>query len=357
VTGSIRAVILKLAIFTLFTLAVTALLGMVIGNIQPFTRFYDVKAEFSDATGLLRTDVVKIGGVTIGKVTGSEVATEEGTAKAVVTLAIRKDVNLPRTVNAAIKFRNLVGQRMVVLVKDRDEPGGPVLPKDGKATIPLDQTSPAFDLGIVFNNLKPALQTLDADAANLVARAVVQIFAGREQRIKTMVADLADLADSIAARGPVVADLVTNLNTVVKNLADHDQELDSVLGSFDQILASLGGRSTELARALDGLGTASEGLAEVIGGNRPGLDRAIGQLETILAIAAKHKSDLDATLKALPGTTHAISRGTTYGEWANLHGVCVAGLCAPGFSSTSVRSGGVPDILAFATGARSGSRS
>ena len=35
-----------------------------IGNIQPFTRFYDVKAEFSDATGLLNTDVVKVAGVT-----------------------------------------------------------------------------------------------------------------------------------------------------------------------------------------------------------------------------------------------------------------------------------------------------
>lgn len=355
-TGSIRAVILKLAVFTAFTLAVTGLLAAVIGNIQPFANFYEVKAEFSDATGLLQTDLVKIAGVNVGKVAGAQVATEGGRAKAVVTLKIRDHVTLPRTVHAAIRFRNLVGQRMVVLEKADEDPDAPPLPKNGRAVIPLSQTSPAFDLGIVFNNLRPVLNALDPEDANVVARAIVQIFNGREERLQALVADLADLADSLGARGPVVADLVSRLNEVVTNIADRDAELDSILRSFDQLLAALGGRSDSLGRALDGLGTASEGLADLIEGNRPGLDRAIGQLRTILQIAAAHKADLDATLDALPKTTHALNRATTYGEWANLHGVCVAGVCAPGFSSTEARAGGLVDIVAIATRGRESGR-
>ena len=38
-TGSLRSVILKLAIFTAMTLSLTGLLAAVIGNIQPFTPF------------------------------------------------------------------------------------------------------------------------------------------------------------------------------------------------------------------------------------------------------------------------------------------------------------------------------
>ena len=62
-TGSLRLTIVKLAVFAAVTLSLTGLLAAVIGNIQPFTKFYTVKAEFGDATGLLNTDVVKVAGV------------------------------------------------------------------------------------------------------------------------------------------------------------------------------------------------------------------------------------------------------------------------------------------------------
>jgi hypothetical protein len=37
----------------------------------------------------------------------------------------------------------------------------------------------------------------------------------------------------------------------------------------------------------------------------------------------------------LPSTTDALDRATTYGEWANLNGVCINGICGAGFSSNS----------------------
>ncbi|MEO7295506.1 MAG: MlaD family protein, partial [Candidatus Limnocylindria bacterium] len=72
--GSLRPFLIKLALFVVFTTTVTAMLAAVIGNIQPFTDFYEMKAEFTDATGLLRNDLVKVAGVNVGKVTGAEVA-------------------------------------------------------------------------------------------------------------------------------------------------------------------------------------------------------------------------------------------------------------------------------------------
>jgi phospholipid/cholesterol/gamma-HCH transport system substrate-binding protein len=349
VTGSLRSVIVKLVLFTVITLSLTGLLAAVIGNIQPFTRFYDVQAEFSDATGVLNTDVVKVAGVNVGKVRNSRVVIDEGTgrAKALVTMRIRKEIEIPRNAHAAIRFRNLLGQRMITIER-ADAADEAVLPKDGKAVIPLAQTSPAFDLGIVFNNLRPVLRTLNPEDVNIVSRALVQVFGGREDRVQKMVADLADLAEALGSKGAVVTELVDNLSGAAKTIAARDAELSSVIDSLDAIAASLAGKGDELARAADNLGVASEGTAQIIANNRPGLDRTIDQLRQLLAIVADHKQELDVAVRRLPGTVYALNRATTYGTWVNLSAVCVNDICGGGFSSssTSAPSGaGAADIL------------
>lgn len=347
-TGSLRSVLIKLGIFAVVTLSLTGLLAAVIGNIQPFTRFYDVKAEFSDATGVLNTDVVKVAGVTVGKVSGSEVVVDEGTgrAKAIVTMRIERRIDIPGNARAAIRFRNLLGQRMIAITRAEGEQSSP-LPKDGEATIPLRQTSPAFDLGIVFNNLRPVLRTLNPEDVNIVSRALVEVFGGREDRVQQMVSDLADLGEALAARGAVVTELVDNLAGVAKTVAGRDDELRSVIDSLDAIAASLSERGPDLARAADNLGVAAQGTAEIIADNRPGLDRTIDQLRQILRIVADHKSDLDEAVSQLPGTVHALNRATTYGTWVNLSGVCINDICGGGFTSKSAPavSRGVADIL------------
>jgi phospholipid/cholesterol/gamma-HCH transport system substrate-binding protein len=348
-TGSLRAVIAKLLIFTVVTLSLTALLAAVIGNIQPFTRFYDVTTEFSDATGLLNQDVVKVAGVTVGKVSGSRVVIDEATgrAKALVTLRIRRNVDVPAKAHAAIRFRNLLGQRMIVLTRE-DAPPRPVLSKDGEAKIPLSQTSPAFDLGIVFNNLRPVLATLDPEDVNIVSRALIKVFGGREETVQQMTADLADLAEALGAKGPVVTDLVANLSDTAKTVAARDDELASVIDSLDSIVTTLAGKGDELARAAENLGVASEGTAEIIENNRPELDRTISQLTEILEIVADHKGDLDEAVRTLPKTVHALNRATTYGEWVNLSAVCLNDICGAGFTSSGVeadRQAALSDLL------------
>jgi len=334
-TGSLRSVIIKLATFAAVTLSLTGLLAAVIGNVQPFTRFYDVKADFSDATGLLNTDVVKIAGVTIGKVAGAQIVIDPrtGDAHAEVTLKIRKDVDIPDNAHAAIRFRNLLGQRMVVITRDEISPAAPDLPKTGKARILLSHTSPAFDLGIVFNNLRPVLDTLKANDVNTLSDALVKVFGGREATVQGLVSNLADITQAIGARGPVISELIGNLSGVAADIASHDDELRSIIDSLDRIVTTLGNRSNDLTDAIDNLGVASTGAARILAENRPGLDNMITQLRGILDVVAQRKAELDAALQNLPTTTDALNRATTYGSWVNLDGVCVNAICGSGFTS------------------------
>ncbi len=336
-TGSLRSVLIKLGLFTAITLSLTGLLAAVIGNIQPFTRFYTVRAQFSDATGLLKTDAVKIAGVTVGKVAGADVEMDgrTGKARALVTFRVKRNVDIPNNARAAIRFRNLLGQRMIVISRDKEHPNAPSFPKSGENLIPLSRTSPAFDLGIVFNNLKPVLRTLSAGDVNTISRAIVKVFGGREQRLQDMTAQLADVTEALGARGPVVTEVVEHLSDVVSAIAAHDDDLGGVVDSLDRILGTLAGRSTELARAAENIGVAGRGTAKILEDNRPGLDEAIHQLTAVLGVVAEERANLDAAVRNLPLTVEALNRATTYGEWVNLNGVCINGLCGPGFSSNA----------------------
>ena len=104
-----RSVAIKLFIFTAFTGAVTIGLASVIGNFALFRNRYPVVAVFDDVTGLLNGDPVTLAGVTVGKVTGAHV--ENGLA--IVDLSIDSGVRLPKTTTVEIKYRNLLGLRIV----------------------------------------------------------------------------------------------------------------------------------------------------------------------------------------------------------------------------------------------------
>ena len=79
-----RGTTTKLAAFTIVTIIITFWLASIIGKLSPFQETYEINAVFTDATGILNGDPVKIAGVPVGKVTSFQV--DEG--RAIVTMQI-----------------------------------------------------------------------------------------------------------------------------------------------------------------------------------------------------------------------------------------------------------------------------
>ncbi|MFP5299269.1 MAG: MlaD family protein, partial [Actinomycetota bacterium] len=171
-----RWVSIKLFLFTVVTVIVTLWLASIIGNFRFFSSPYALRAQFSDATGLLRGDVVKVAGVTIGRV--DDIRIEHGLA--VVTMSIDEGVELPQGMKAEIRFRNLVGQRMISMQEPRV--GGAEILAAGDL-IPLEDTDPAFDLTVLFDGLRPLIRSTDPADINLVTKAVVDALGGRGAQV------------------------------------------------------------------------------------------------------------------------------------------------------------------------------
>ena len=86
----------KLMVFIVVTTVATSLLVITIGNLS-FSAMKEYKAVFSDATGVVNGDDVRIAGVKVGNVEDVEIVDKD---KALVTFKVDADSQLARSTQA-----------------------------------------------------------------------------------------------------------------------------------------------------------------------------------------------------------------------------------------------------------------
>lgn len=303
---------IKLTIFTAFTIFITFWLASIIGKLQPFDDTYSVNAVFTDATGILNGDPVQIAGVVVGKVVAFEVESGE----AVVTLEIDGDVDLPANVVADVRFRNLLGQRTISLLRP-EEPAQDLL-SDGD-TIPVENTRPPLDLAVVFNNLRPLIQSTNPEEINTVARAVLKVFRGREQDLAGILGNVAEISSTLAGRDQRLSRLVTDLRGVTDVLNDQSSNIDESLGRFTSFMESVEDVTPTIERAVEQFGEASERFGRLLSTQRGNLDQEIADLNVLLGIVNDNLGPLDRISKNLKEVLLATARSQSYGKWWTLY--------------------------------------
>ncbi|BCB88210.1 hypothetical protein Psuf_055230 [Phytohabitans suffuscus] len=107
---SVRAPLLKLTAFAAVTVLLTAMLAQTLGSLGGGGTQY--RARFTDVTGLLEGDDVRIAGVRVGQVEGIRVV---DSTVAEVEFTVDGDIPLAAGVRAKVRYRDLVGQRYVAL--------------------------------------------------------------------------------------------------------------------------------------------------------------------------------------------------------------------------------------------------
>ena len=312
-----RSTGLKLGVFTVFTIIVTFWLASVIGKLSPFDDSYRINAVFTDATGVLNGDPVKIAGVVVGKVVDFEVT--EGEAH--VSMEIQGDVELPENTIADIKFLNLLGQRVINLVEP-EEPSTEELGDGGE--IPLQNTRPALDLSVVFNNLRPLIQSTNPEDINTVARAVLAVFEGKEGDLAGILGNVGELTKTLADRDQRLARLVEDLDGVTKILNSQKSNIQTSLSEFTEFMETLADMTPQLERTIDDLTTASGKFGGLIERNRVNLERELTDLATLLQIVNDNLGPLDRIASHLKEVLLATARSQSYGKWYTLY---VVNLC------------------------------
>ena len=319
-----RSTAIKLAVFTVFTILITFALAGIIGKLSPFDDTYQVTARFTDATGVLNGDPVKIAGVDVGKVVSFKVAGGE----AVVTFEISSEADLPDNVIAEIKFRNLLGQRIVNLSEPESPSSTPL--EDGDE-IPVENTRPALDLSVVFNNLRPLIQSTNPEEINLVSRAILEVFEGREGDIAQILGNVGEVTQELAAKDQRLARLVTNLDDLTQVLNGQSGSIRTGISRFGELMESLAQTTPTIERVVDQLNDASGRFGGILARNRSNLDQELDDLNTVLSIVNDELSSVDIVAKNLKEVLLATARSQSYGKWWNLY---VPNLCPEAAGTT-----------------------
>ncbi|WP_370074394.1 MCE family protein [Nocardioides sp.] len=303
--------LVKLLVFIVVTTLATGLLVVMVGNLT-FGASKPYKAEFVDATGVVKGDDVRVAGVKVGSVTDIEIIDR---TRALVSFDVDSDVSVNLATHAAIRYRNLVGQRYISL----SQQVGDTTPLEEDAVIDVRNTSPALDLTVLFNGFKPLFQALSPDDINQLSFEIVQVFQGEGGTLESLLGHTASVTKTLADRDEVITDLIVNLDDVLDRIADRDSELSDLIISFKQLVKGLKQDRKPILDSLEQISALSEETASLVTGIRKPFTNDIKQLRRFADNVNRNKGELDRALQVLPIKLEKVGRTAIYGSYFNFY--------------------------------------
>ena len=334
---SLAGPLAKSIVFIVVTALATTVLGLSIADtgVGSTTSY---RARFSDVTGLVVGDSVRIAGVKVGQVESIRIADRR---VAEVGFGVLKGRELPASVTASVKYLNMVGQRYI----DLDQGAGPVgRTFTAGSTIPLSRTTPALDLTELFNGFQPLFEGLSPPDVNQLAGSIVQVLQGEGGTVDSILSHVGSLTGTVAAKDKVIGEVIKNLNTVLKTVNDREAGFDDLVVTLQKLVTGFAGDRKPLGDAVTAMGALTTVTAGLVDDARAPLRKDIKQLGRLTGQLSENTPQIESFLKKAPAKMAAISRLTSYGSWLNLY------LCEARVSGVSTDNGSAPPTGITITG-------
>lgn len=307
---SVRAAAIKLTIFLAVTSLITAGLFVVVGDLR-FGPSKTYTALFSTASGVTTGDDVKVAGVPVGTVESVEFADHSDSVA--VTFSMNDDIDVRESATAAIKYKNLIGDRYVEVATTVDNSAL----RSESDPIPLEQTTPALDVDALVNGFKPLLQGLNPEQTNQLSASIVEVLNGRQQDLGTLITQIGDLGSAVGERDAVIGQVVDDLNTVLGSIDDRDQQFDEMIVRLQSVVSGLSADRDTLTRSLQQIDDASTQTADLLAENRPSIAQDVTGLSGLTSNLNADSDTLSLLLNKLPETYRLIGRASGYGSFVN----------------------------------------
>jgi phospholipid/cholesterol/gamma-HCH transport system substrate-binding protein len=303
--------LIKLVTFIVITSLATGVLVVLIGNLS-FEKSQTYKAIFSDATGVVKGDDIRIAGVKVGSVKNVQIYDR---TKAKVTFTVRNASDLTHSSTATIRYRNLVGQRYISVTQGV----GDTSKLKGGDTLPLSQTEPALDLTVLFNGFKPLFAALTPADVNRLSYEIIQVFQGEGGNIEGLLRSTGSITNTLADRDQLIGDVIDNLNVVLKTIGDRDDQLSSLIVNLKTFVNGLTEDRGAILGSLDSVSALAQQTAQITTGIRPGLVASIHGLRQVAFNLNKGRDEIDRALQILPIKLEKIGRTAIYGSFFNFY--------------------------------------
>lgn len=305
-------------VFIIVTALATAILAVSIASVNVGnTSTY--AARFSDVTGLAVGDDIRIAGVKVGQVSSISVVKHR---VAEVHFTVQHDRTLPASATAAVKYRNLVGQRYIQLARGVGKVGGTLSPG---GTIPIGHTTPPLDLTALFDGFRPLFRALSPKDVNKLATEIVRVFQGEGGTMDSLLSNTASLTNTIANKDKVIGKVIHNLNKVLHTVNSRGGELSNLVTTLQQLVTGLAADRKPIGSAITAISHLTTSTAGLVRDVRPPLKDDIGALSKLAGNLNRNSGTVETFLNRLPKKMDRIATTASYGSWLNFY-LCSASI-------------------------------
>lgn len=300
----------KFALFIAFTALCTALLAVILADFRGGEEPRSYAVEVTDASLLTAGSPVRIAGVDVGRV---KELTYQGPSRVRVDFDVDGAVKLPANVNAAVRYKNLVGDRYLELIKPASPQG--VLVES--ALIPVERSVPALSIDDLVGGFKPLLNAIDPEQVNRLSSSLIAVVNGQEQAISGLLDDVAAVTRTVAEREVVVDRVIVNLEHVLSTVNRRGDTVSGLIVDLQRLVSGLARDRDPLVDAVVHLQQLSASAARLLGEVRPDLTPLLRSARAVAATVNDNKQEVTDFLAELGNAYDQIAGIGVYGDFFN----------------------------------------
>lgn len=244
-------------------------------------------AYFTEASGLQPGADVQVAGHKVGKV--SDINLDGG--RVLVNFEIGENIAIGDRSEAAIKTNSLLGLKVLeVTPRGADSLAQP---------IPIDRTTPAYQLPDALGDLSSTISNLNTTSLNDSLATLAAEFADTPDDLKNAVEGVMRFSATLNSRDQQLRDLLANARSASTVLADRTDQVVTLIEHSAALLAQLRVEREALDDISGNISDLTEQLSALIDEHRTSLRPALEKLSGVMALIDNRRDKVQESLKLL----------------------------------------------------------
>ncbi|MFI1398039.1 MCE family protein [Streptomyces sp. NPDC020681] len=262
-------------------------------------------AAFSEAGGLKPGDEVRIAGVKVGKV--DEVDLDGDHVK--VVFRVKGDPAFGTRTGASIRVKTILGAKYLAL-----EPKGPGQLKPD-SEIPLNRTTPAYDVVAAFSDLTTTTEKIDTDRLARALDTVSTTFKDSPAEVRASIKGLSKISRTVASRDEALRELLDQANGVTGVLAERSGDFSAMVKDGDQLFKEISRRRAAIHALLKSSAALGIQLSGLVKDNQKEIGPALKGLNSVVTMLERNQASLDRSVKLLAPYARVFTNTLGNGRW------------------------------------------
>jgi phospholipid/cholesterol/gamma-HCH transport system substrate-binding protein len=305
---------MRLGVITLILVAVISAATFNLSKFPGFrgTTYY---AEFSDASGIHKGNMVQVGGIRVGRV--SDVSLDKD--RVVVKFEIDDgDVDFGADSKASIEVLNLLGEKFLDVTPEGD---GQL---DSGGTIPLENTEAAYDIVGVFSDLTTTTEQIDTHQLSEALDVVSGTLDDSAPEIGAAFDGIARLSRSVSQRDQEIQSLFESSKEVSKVLEARSDDIVDLMRHSDLVFKELRSRKQAVHQLLVNARILAQELHGLVTDNQQQIGPALAEVDDLLGMLVDKRDELKATLHQVGPYVDILSNIIGTGPWFDALAINIA---------------------------------